>query len=143
MIRLIKTEDKTSISDFLMKKLSISFKEAELKTSKLLKLKNLCFVKESPDVKGLCWVETSLISDKKVKKLFFLVDNWQLAEDFIKLLRWNLSGEYLIEIPKHDFLNRTLSKNGFRFVKLLDNKNVYNYRFEKKTFTNYKLDDID
>lgn len=143
MIRAIKRTDKSDIVQYLVKKLSISFEESEKKARKLLKLNNLCFIKESKNLEGICWVENILVADKKVKKLSFLVDNWKLADDFIKLLRWNLNGEYITEIPKHDFLNRTLSKNGFRFLRLENNKNVYNYRFDLKIFTNYKIDDVD
>jgi len=143
MIRLITKQDKSSIIEYLSKKLVISEQQAALKTNKLINRGLPFFIKELKNIEGICWVEHLTIDEKKVRKLFFLVDNWRLAEDLIKLLRWNLNGDYVIEIPKHDFLNRTLNKNGFRFSHIKDNYNVYNYRFEKRTFHNSKLEDND
>lgn len=143
MIRPFHKTDKIAIADYLSKKLNLSMSDANLEAHKILKSKTQGFIKEDINLEGLCWIDKKIINEKPVKRLTFLVNNWRLAEDFIKLLRWNLSGEYIVECPKHDFLNRTLTKNGFRFLRLEDNKNVYNFRFEKRSFTNYKSEDND
>ena len=138
MIRQINKKDTLFISEYLSKKLSISNKEANSKISKLIKSGLPAFIKEGLYIDGICWVE---IDDKKVKRINFQVDNWKIAEDFIKVLKWNLNGDYIIELPKYDFLNKTLNKNGFKFFKVENNKNYYTYKFEKRVFYNTKSDD--
>lgn len=141
MIRLIKKEDTLSIVEYLLKKLAITPQEAKVISRKIVKSGLPSFLKDSKSLEGICWMEKSILNEKPIKKLNFLVDNWRLAEDFIKILRWNVNGEIIIDIPRHDFLNRTLTKNGFRFLKLENNRNVYNYRFEKREFHNIKSED--
>lgn len=143
MIRQAELRDKIMVTEYVVKKLNISMKEANSKISKQIKSGLPLFLKDEKDIRGICWVEKITINDKKVKKLSFLFDDWRLAEDMIKYLRWQLNGEYITDLPKHDTLNRTLNKNGFRFTHIADNKNHYIYRFEKRTFKNYKSEDYE
>jgi len=141
MIRQISNKDKASLAAYLVVKTETSFPEAIKKASKILKSGLPALILESKDLHGVCWVETRLVGDKKIKFVELLVNNWRLAESFIQVLRWKLNGEYWFSIPKHDFLNRTYNKNGIRFMKVDGNKNVYCSRFELRNFYNYKSED--
>jgi len=96
---------------------------------------------EGKELHGVCWIESRLIGEKKEKFIEILCNNWRLAESYIQVLRWNLDGVFYFSLPKHDFLNRTLNKAGIRFVKVDGDKNIYNYKFEKRNFVNYKSED--
>jgi hypothetical protein len=141
MIRICSTKDKTSIALYLSKKLNISLNDANIKTRRIVKSGLPSFIKESKELEGVCWVETRLVNEKKEKFITILVDNWRLANDFIQMFRWTLDGIYWFELPKHDMLNRTLNKAGIRFVKVDGDKNIYNYRFEKRYFQSFKSED--
>jgi len=141
MIRNITTNDKISVSLYLADKLKISLLEASVKTKKIIKSGLPSFILESKDLRGLCYVELQMIKGVKEKVVVILCDNWRLAEEYLKILRWNLDGIYWFSLPKHDFLNRTLNKNGVRFSHVDNDKNIYCYRFEKRVFQNYKSED--
>jgi hypothetical protein len=141
MIRQISKKDKYSLITYLAPKLNISLLEANVKATKIIKSGLPSLILESKDLQGVCWVETKVIGEKKVKFVEILVNNWRLAEHFIQVLRWNLNGEYWFSIPKHDFLNRTYNKNGIRFMKVDGDRNLYCYRFELRNFYNYKTED--
>jgi len=142
MIRQISKKDKTAIEFYLSTKLRLSFLEASVKTRKIIKSGLPALIMESKELQGICWAENRIVDDKKVKYIEILVNNWRLAEAFIKILRWNLNGDYYLSIPKHDFLNRTYNKNGIRFLKVNGKNNEYITRFEKRTFYNFKKDDV-
>jgi len=135
MIRNIITKDKYNFLDYYSKQLNVSFKEAEIKFNKILKNSSAKLILVNKDVEGICWTEKD---DSKKKHLFLLVNHWKIAESFIQSLRWDLSGEYEINIPKYHFLNRTLNKNGFKFYKVDDKNNYYKYTFIKRILTNAK-----
>lgn len=141
MIRNITSSDKNSVSEYLIKKLNISPSDAEKKSRKIIKSGLPSFLLESSDLQGICYVETRIINGEKQKFVEILVNNWRLAETYIKILRWNLNGIYWFSLPKHDFLNRTYNKNGLRFTKCDGDKNIYCYRFEKRNFVNFKSED--
>jgi hypothetical protein len=141
MIRQLTVKDKISLISYLSEKTNISLPDATMKVSKILKGGLTALIKESKNLEGVCWVETKLVNEKKEKFVEIIVNNWRLAEDFIKVLRWNLNGDYFFVLPKHDFLNRTYNKNGIRFFKCDGDKNVYCQRFEKRQFFNYKSED--
>jgi hypothetical protein len=141
MIRQISTQDKTSITIYLARKLNISLVDANIKTNKIIKSGLPAFILEDKDLEGICWVELRLIGLKKEKFIEILCNNWRLAESYIQVLRWNLNGDYFFSVPKHDWLNRTLNKNGIRFYKIDELNNLYIGRFEKRNFFNYKSDD--
>lgn len=143
MIRPIKKSDKSSLCEYIKNKYSCTYTEAEKESRKLLKFSQKCYIKEDKDLYGVCWIEKCIFDKLPSKKINFLVDNWHLADDFIKILRWNLNGLYIIEVPQNHFLNKTLNKNGFRFIRLQNNKNLYHYKFELRKFTNYKLEDLE
>lgn len=141
MIRQISTKDRTSISLYLASKLNIALPEANRIANKIIKSGLPSFILESKDLQGLCYVENRKIGDKQEKFVEILVGNWRLAESFLQVLRWNLNGIYYFALPKHDMLNRTLNKNGMRFFKVDGDKNLYNYKFEKRYFQSYKAED--
>jgi hypothetical protein len=141
MIRQISTKDKISLSVYLSSKLGISFSDATKKASKIIKSGFPNLMLESSDLQGVCWVETRIIADKKIKFVEMVVNNWRLAESFLQALRWKLCGEYWFSLPKHDFLNRTYNKQGIRFMKVDGQNNLYCYKFEKRNFFNYKRED--
>lgn len=141
MIRQVSTKDKTSIAIYLAQKLNISLSDANRKTNKIIKSGLPAFIFEGKDLQGICWIESRLIGEKKEKFVEILVNNWRLAESYIQVLRWRLDGIYFFSLPKRDFLNRTLNKAGIRFIKVDGDKNVYNYKFEKRNFFNYKSED--
>jgi hypothetical protein len=141
MIRKIKSEDKSSLIIYFASKLNISVSDAAIKVLKIIKNGLPSLILESKDIQGVCWIEKRAIGDKKEKYIEILCNNWRLAESFLNMLRWQLSGEYWFSLPRHDFLNRTLNKNGIRFVRVEGDKNIYSYKFEKREFRNYKLED--
>jgi len=47
-------------------------------------------------------------------------------------LRWNYNGEVIVELDKHHFLNRTLNKQRFNFIKFENGKNIFSYTFSKR-----------
>lgn len=141
MIRHILPKDELSLTIYLMSKLGIQYKEANIKANKIIKSGFVSFLVDSKDLQGICWVEQRLIGDKKIKFVEILVNNWRLAESLFQVLKWNLNGEYWFSIPKHDFLNRTYNKNGIRFIKVDGNYNTYCYKFELRTFYNVKHED--
>jgi DNA-binding XRE family transcriptional regulator len=141
MIRQASTKDKVSIAIYLAQKLNISLPDANRKANKIIKSGLPAFMLEGKDLQGICWVEFKLVGEKKEKFVEILCNNWRLAESYIQVLRWELDGIYWFSLPKRDFLNRTLNKAGIRFVKVDGDKNVYNYKFEKRNFFNYKSED--
>lgn len=141
MIRQVSTNDNTSIAIYLSKKLNLSFSDAYIKTRKIIKSGLISLIKEDKDLEGICWVETKFINNKKEKFVEIYVNNWRLAESFIQILRWSLTGIYYFSLSKHDMLNRTLNKSGIRFLKVEGDKNIYNYKFEKRYFQSYKSED--
>lgn len=143
MIRNITTKDKTSLAVYLSSKLNISLPDAKLKASKIVKNGQTSFLKEEKDLSGICYVENRLINDKKEKYVVILVNHWKLAESFIQCLRWKLDGIFWFELPKHDSLNRTFNKAGIRFVKIDGDRNLYNYKFDKRQFFSFKSEDIE
>ena len=143
MIRQISTGDKTSIAIYLAQKLNISLPDANIKVNKIIKSGLPAFMLEGKDLQGMCWVELRLIGEKKEKFVEILCNNWRLAESYIQVLRWNLNGDYFFSVPKHDWLNRTLNKNGIRFTKIDGLNNLYIGRFEKRTFYSFKSEDVD
>lgn len=143
MIRQISTGDKTSVAIYLAQKLNISLPEANFKANKIIKSGQVSFLKEEKELSGLCYVESRLVNGVKTNFIEIIVNNWRLAESFLQCLRWSLNGIYWFSLPKHDFLNRTLNKSGIRFVKVDGDKNIYNYKFEKRDFFNYKSEDVD
>lgn len=143
MIRQISTKDRTSISLYLASKLNIDLPEANRRARKIIKSGLPSFILESKDLQGLCYVEKRQVGDKQEKFIEILVGNWRLAENFIQVLRWNLDGVYWFSLPKHDFLNRTLNKAGMRYVRVEGDKNVYNYKFERRQFYSFKLEDLE
>jgi hypothetical protein len=128
---------------YLAQKLNISLPEASIKAKQIIKSGLPSLIKESKELQGICWVESYIINDKKEKFVKILVNNWRLAENYIQILRWNLNGDYFFSVPKHDWLNRTLNKNGIRFYRVEGTNNLYIGRFEKRNFFNYKKEDID
>jgi len=143
MIRNCTTKDLTSIAIYFSQKLNISLFEANIKAKKIIKSGLPSLIKESKDLVGIAWIESRIVNDKKEKYIEILVNNWRLAEDFIQSFRWQLNGIYWFSLPRHDFLNRTLNKAGIRFVKVDGDKNIYNYKFERRQFFNYKSEDND
>jgi len=143
VIRQISTKDRTSISLYLASKLNIDLPEANRRARKIIKSGLPSFILESKDLQGLCYVEKRQVGDKQEKFIEILVGNWRLAENFIQVLRWNLDGVYWFSLPKHDFLNRTLNKAGMRYVRVEGDKNVYNYKFERRQFYSFKLEDLE
>jgi hypothetical protein len=143
MIRPCSTKDKTSIAVYLASKLGISLSEATIKAKNIVKSGLPNFIKEEKNLTGLCYVEIRTINDKKEKFVEILSDNWRLAESFIQCLRWKLDGIFWFSLPKHDSLNRTYNKNSIRFVRVDGDKNIYNYKFEKREFRNYKSEDLE
>jgi hypothetical protein len=141
MIRQASTNDKTSIAVYLSKKLNISLKDANNKARKIIKSGLSAFILEGKDLLGICYVELRLVGNKKEKFVEILCDNWRLAESYIQILRWNLNGDYQFSVPKHDWLNRTLNKNGIRFNKIDGLNNLYIGRFEKREFHSFKSED--
>ena len=143
MIRQVSTKDKTSIAIYLAQKLNISLPDANIKANKIIKNGLSAFMLEGKDLQGMCWVELRLIGEKKEKFVEILCNNWRLAESYLQVLRWNLNGDYFFSVPKHDWLNRTLNKNGIRFYKIDGLNNLYIGRFEKRTFYSFKSEDLE
>jgi hypothetical protein len=143
MIRQVSTKDKTSVAIYLAQKLNISLPDANFKANKIVKSGLPVFMLEGKDLQGICWVELRLIGEKKEKFIEILCNNWRLAESYLQVLRWNLDGIFWFSLPKHDFLNRTLNKAGMRYVRVEGDRNIYNYKFEKRNFVNYKSEDIE
>ena len=143
MIRQISTGDKTSIAIYLASKLNIDLPEANIKARKIVKNGLPSFIKEGKDLLGICYVELRLVGNKKEKFVEILCDNWRLAESYLQVLRWNLNGDYQFSVPKHDWLNRTLNKNGIRFNKVDGLNNLYIGRFEKREFHSFKSEDLE
>lgn len=143
MIKQCTIKDLTSVSEYLSKKLNIPFSEATKQARKIIKSGLPSLILEEKDLTGVCWAEIRLIDDKKFHYVVMLVNNWRLAEKFIQILRWRLNGIYYFSIPKHDFLNRTYNKNGIRFLKCDNDKNVYCQKFELRTFVNHKSEDTE
>lgn len=141
MIRKFSSKDKMSISNYLSNKLNISLIDANRRAKRILKSGLPTLLKEDKDLQGLCWIETRLIGDKKENFVEIYVNHWKLAEHFLQCLRWELNGLYWFSLPIHDSLNRTLNKHGIRFVKVDGDKNFYHYKFEKREFKSFKLED--
>lgn len=132
-----------AVANYLSSKLNISYQDALAKANKIIKSGQISYLKEEKDLTGLCYTEIRLIDNKKVKYLEIFVNNWRLAEEFLKILRWNLNGDYTLSIPKHDSLNRTFNKNGIRYIRVDGDRNIYMCRFEKREFFTYKNEDVD
>ena len=143
MIRKCIISDKSSIAIYLASKLNISIVESNRKAKKIIKSGLPAFILEGKDLQGLCWVESRLVGEKKEKFIEILCNNWRLGESYIQVLRWNLNGDYQFSVPKHDWLNRTLNKNGIRFNKIDGLNNLYIGRFEKREFHSFKSEDAD
>ena len=143
MIRQVSTKDKTTIGIYLSQKLNISITEGMVKARKIIKSGLPVFMLEGKDLQGICWVETRLVNNKKEKFVEILCNNWRLAESYLQVLRWTLNGDFFFSVPKHDWLNRTLNKNGIRFTKIDGLNNLYIGRFEKRNFFNYKSEDLE
>jgi hypothetical protein len=141
MIRQLTIKDKTSLIVYLSAKLQLSFIEAEKKAVKIIKSGFPNLILDTRELQGVCWIESKEIDNKKIKFVNILVNNWRIAEAFIKVLRWRLNGEYWFSLPKHDFLNRTFNKNGIRFMNVDGDKNIYCFKFELRHFINYKSED--
>jgi hypothetical protein len=141
VIRQIITKDSNDVAIYLVSKLNISFPDAIKKVRKIVKSGLPSFLKEDRDLQGICYVESRIVNGEKLKFVEILCDNWRLAEMYIKILRWNLNGIYWFALPKRDFLNRTLNKAGIRYVRVDGDKNIYNFRFEKRSFSNFKSED--
>ncbi len=143
MIRYCTTKDLTSISMYLAQKLNISLPEASIKAKQIIKSGLPSLIKEAKDLSGVAWIEHRIVNDKKEKFIEILVNNWRLAEEFIQCLRWKLNGIYWFSLPRHDFLNRTFNKNGIRYIRVENDKNIYCYKFEKRNFYSFKSDDLE
>lgn len=141
MIRQISVKDISAVSMYLANKLNISFTDAKIKARKIIKSGNHSFLLDEANLQGICYVETKVVNNKKVKFIEIIADNWRLAESFIQILKWNLNGEYFFALPKHHFLNRTYNKKGIKFFRVEGDKNLYIYNFEKRTFFNNKAED--
>ena len=136
-------KDKSSIAFYLSNKLNISIEDATIRANKIIKSGLENFIKEEKDLSGICYIESKLVNDTKIKYVEILVNNWRLAEQFLQCLRWTLNGEHWFSLPKHDFLNRTFNKNGLRYIRVEGDRNIYCYKFEKRDFRNYKNEDVD
>ena len=143
MIRQVSTKDKTTIGIYLSQKLNISITEGMVKARKIIKSGLPVFMLEGKDLQGICWVETRLVNNKKEKFVEILCNNWRLAESYLQVLRWTLNGDFFFSVPKHDWLNRTLNKNGIRFTKIDGLNNLYIGRFEKREFHSFKSEDLE
>jgi hypothetical protein len=143
MIRQCSTKDRTSIAVYLVSKLGISLSDATFKAKRIIKSGYPSFLKEEKNLSGLCYVESRIVNDKKERFVEILSDNWRLAESFIQCLRWKLDGIHYFSLPKHDSLNRTYNKNGIRFLKVDGDRNIYQYKFEKRQFYSFKSEDLD
>ena len=141
MIRRIVKSDKNSITEYLANKLHISLPEAMIKAKKIIKSGHISFLKDDKDVTGICYVEKRQLGDKQENFVEILTNHWRLAEAFIQCLRWQLNGICYFSLFKHDSLNRTLNKNGIRFLKCEGDRNIYWYKFEKINFQSFKIED--
>lgn len=128
---------------YLAQKLNISLPEASIKAKQIIKSGLPSLIKEAKDLSGVAWIEHRIVNDKKEKFIEILVNNWRLAEEFIQCLRWKLNGIYWFSLPRHDFLNRTFNKNGIRYIRVENDKNIYCYKFEKRNFYSFKSDDLE
>lgn len=134
MFRRINSTDKLNFIEYYSKKNNCSLKDSSYKFNKILKSGLPAIILNDKECKGICWIESIIINEKKVKLLSFLVDNWRVAESLIQILKWNFHGTVVVELEKHHFLNRTLNKNRFQFTHIKDNKNCYIFNFEKREF---------
>lgn len=143
MIHHITNKDKVLVAEYLVKKLDIPFKDAIIKTQKIIKSGLPSYIKDEKNLSGVCWVEIRTVNNIKQKHVEILCDNWRLAELFLKVLKWDLNGDYCFSIPKHHFLNRTYNKQGLKFFKCNGNNNDYIMKYEKRNFYLIKSDDED
>lgn len=134
MIRSIKQKDKCDFITAYIYHNRCSPDEAKLKFNHIIKSGLFNLILEDKNISNFCWLEHKVINDKKNKYLYFLVNHWKVAESFINMCRWNINGEIWVELPKHHFLNRTLNKQNFKFIKVENNKNIYNYTFIQRKF---------
>lgn len=134
MIRSVKSKDMSSFITTYSYHNHCSYLESKSKFNTLIKSGLFALVLEDKSVDNFCWVENKIVNEKKIKYLYFLVNHWKVAESFINMCRWNINGEIWVELPKHHFLNRTLNKQNFKFIKVEDNKNIYNYTFIQRKF---------
>jgi hypothetical protein len=132
MIRNLQPKDELNFITYYSSKTNCSLKDAKYQFKQIIKSGLPALIKEESILTGVCWIENRIVEEKKIKHLNFLVNNWRLAEAFLQVLRLNYNGKVIVELDKRHFLNRTLNKHHFNFLKLDNDKNIFEYKFEKR-----------
>jgi hypothetical protein len=132
MIRNLQPKDELNFITYYSSKVNCSLKDAKHQFKQIIKSGLPALIKDESTLSGVCWIDSRKVEDKKIRYLNFLVNNWRLAEAFLQVLRWNYNGEVIVELDKHHFLNRTVNKNRFIFLRTENNKNIFKYTFIKR-----------